>query len=95
MHQAAQVICCALKNAMTEATCKSFAVKEKEFMCCDAETGDVIWDGFTFVRLVLDAIKPDTVVNIKSLETQFKAITLATCTCSAPPWRTRRQRSTM
>jgi len=79
MRQVAQVLYYALKNAMTEDAYKSFALQEKKFMYNDAETQDIIWDGFTFLSLVLEVIKPDTVVQVKSLETQFKAITLASC----------------
>jgi hypothetical protein len=79
MRQVAQVLYYALKNAMTEEAYKSFSLQEKKFMYFDAETQDIIWDGFTFLSLVLDVIKPDTVVQVKTLETQFKAITLASC----------------
>ena len=79
MRQVAQVLYYALKNAMTDEAYKSFSLQERKFMYFDAETQDIIWDGFTFLSLVLDVIKPDTVVQVKTLETQFKAITLASC----------------
>ena len=87
MRQVAQVLYYALKNATTKAAYyyyyKSFSLKEKKFMYHDAETQDIIWDGFTLLSLVLDVIKPDTVVQVKALKTcqdaEFKAITLASC----------------
>ena len=71
-----QIIWHTIKNHITPTSYRSFLVHKKQFMYTCAETGEVYFEGFTLLKMVLSVVKPDIVIDVKDLENKMKSITI-------------------
>ncbi len=71
-----QIIWHTIKNHISLTLYRSFLVHKKQFMYECAETGEVYFEGFTLLKMILSVVKPDIVIDVKDLETKMKSITI-------------------
>ena len=71
-----QIIWHTIKNHLTTTSYRSFLVKKNQFTYTCTESGDVHFEDFTLLKMVLSLIKPDILIDVKDLETKMKTITI-------------------
>ena len=73
------VILHTIKNHFTSTSYKSFFVHKKEFSYTCSETDELSFEGFTLLKMILNVVKPDVVIDVKELEQKIRKMTLLTC----------------
>ena len=67
-----------IKNHFTSTSYKSFFVHKKEFSYTCSETDEVSFEGFTLLKMMLNVVKPDVVIDVKDLEQKIRKMTILT-----------------
>ena len=71
-----QLILHVLRNHLTTSTYKSFLAHKHDFSFIDEVTGNEILSGLVLMRKMLDVCKPETIVEVRHLETDLDTIVL-------------------
>ena len=67
-----------IKNHLTTTSYRALLVRKNDFAFECAETGDVIYEGFTLLRMIYTVVKPNLVVDVKDLQLKMEKMTLLT-----------------
>ena len=65
-----------IKNNVPEKDFEMYKVESYRFLFTDNSTGDEIGDGVIFLKIILDNIKPITVISVQDLEEKLALATL-------------------
>ena len=65
-----------IKNNVPEKYFELYMVESDRFLFTDNSTGDEIWDDVTLLKIILNDIKPSTVINVQDLEDKLDSRTL-------------------
>ena len=72
-----QIIAATIKSALSTTSYDALLVHKEKFIYKDAETGDQYYDGYVMLKMILNVIKPDLVVDVKTLEGYLQNMSLA------------------
>ena len=67
-----------IKNHFTSVSYKSFFVHKKQFSFTCSETDEVSFEGFILLKMILNVVKPDVVIDVKELEQKIRKMTIMT-----------------
>ncbi len=70
-----------LKNHLTASSFKSFLTHQHEFNFLDEKTGNQVKSGLVLMRKMLDVCKPETIVEVRHLESSSGPPTRTTSAC--------------
>ena len=65
-----------IKNHLTTTSYRALLVRKKDFAYECTETGDIIYEGFTLLRMIYTVVKPNLVVDVKDLQLKMEKMTL-------------------
>jgi hypothetical protein len=67
-----------IKNHITTTSYRALLVHKQDFVYKCAETGYLIYEGFTLLRMIYMVVKPDLVINVKDFQLKMEKMTLLT-----------------
>jgi hypothetical protein len=65
-----------IKNHFSVTSYKDLLVRKKDFAYECEETGDIVYDGYTLLRMIYMVVKPNVVIDVKDLQLKMKKITI-------------------
>jgi hypothetical protein len=65
-----------IKNHFSATSYKSLLVCKKDFAYVCEETGDIIYDGYTLLRMIFMVVKPNVVIDVKDLQLKMEKMTI-------------------
>ena len=77
-HIVSGIILHLIKNHFTSVSYKSFFVHKKQFSFTCSETDKVSFEGFILLKMILNVVKPDVVIDVKELEQKIRKMTIMT-----------------
>ena len=72
----AEMIFQIIKNNVPKKDFELYMVELDRFLFTDISTGNKIWDSVIMLKIILDGIKPSTVIDMQDLEEKFAPATL-------------------
>jgi hypothetical protein len=61
-----------IKNHFSATSYKSPLVCKKDFAYECEETGDIVYDGYTLLRMIFMVVKPNVVIDVKDLQLKME-----------------------
>jgi hypothetical protein len=61
-----------IKNHFSATSYKALLVRKKDFAYECEETGDIVYDGYTLLRMIYMVVKPNVVIDVKDLQLKMK-----------------------
>ena len=65
-----------IKNHCSATSYKALLVRKKDFAYECEETGDIVYDGYTFLRMIYMVVKPNVVINVKDVQLKMEKMTI-------------------
>ena len=67
-----------IKNHFSATSYKALLVRKKDFAYECEETGDIVYDGYTLLRMIYMVVKPNVVIDVKDLQLKMEKMTIIT-----------------
>ena len=65
-----------IKNHFSAKSYKALLVRKKDFAYECEETGDIVYDGYTLLRVIYMVVKPNVVIDVKDLQLKMEKMTI-------------------
>jgi len=65
-----------IKNHFSATSYKALLVFKKNFAYECEETGDIVYDGYTLLRMIYRVVKPNVVIDVKDLQLKMEKMTI-------------------
>ena len=65
-----------IKNHFSAKSYKALLVRKKDFTYECEETGDIVYDGYTLLRVIYMVVKPNVVIDVKDLQLKMERMTI-------------------
>ena len=65
-----------IKNHFSVTSYKSLLDRKKDFAYECEETGDIVYDGYTLLRMIYMVVKPNVVIDVKDLQLKMEKMTI-------------------